>query len=378
MKIGYVHNTYLDKRAYLYVKNSDIEFVRVPDACKLGAHLGFILFNKIWCFLQNTYSGITPYEYDILHLFNGVSFSSKPWVSSFEDKLPRLGKVPKFFENIAVKRLAHSSCKKLIAMSQNAANIQCSYLRREYPHLAEKILEKLVIISPEQVIFHDRALQKNDPSKKIVFTFIGRQFFRKGGREILQVFSDVCEKYHRCELNLVSTLETDQYASNTDDRDIEKIKNKLKITPKNIIYHPSLSNDEVMKLLKSTHVALLPTHDDSYGFSVLEAQACGTPVITTDIKALVEINNNQCGWVIKVPKDENDKAYISSKIGRAELKKVIQEGLSHYVTDIIKNPEQIKVKAERAFERIRKNHDAKKLSAEVYEIYSQIVNMHTC
>jgi len=372
MKIGYIHNTYLDKRSYLYIVNKDIQFVRVPDLCKLGSYLGFKMFKNIWSFLQNSYSGISPYTYDVLHLFNGISLSSKPWVSSFEDRVPRLGRVPKCFEDFAVKRLAHSSCKKLIAISENAAVIQRSYLEREYPLLADKILEKLIVIPPQQKLFRRKVVDRVAPSNKIVFTFVGRQFFRKGGLEVLKVFEKICLEYSHCELNLVSILETDQYATSTNSDDVEKVKYIIKNTPNNIIHHNSLNNEEVIKLLNSSHVALLPTHDDSYGFSVLEAQACGTPVITTDIKALNEINNNECGWIIGVPKDECMKAFISSSNGRQELREYIQKGLFNHVLDIIKHPEQIELKSKKSLDRVNEFHNPDNLGKKIYNVYKEI------
>ena len=58
-----------------------------------------------------------------------------------------------------------------------------------------------------------------------------------------------------------------------------------------IFYHKILFNSEVMNILKNTHVGLLPTYADTYGYSVLEAQSFGCPVITTNIRAMPEINN---------------------------------------------------------------------------------------
>lgn len=43
--------------------------------------------------------------------------------------------------------------------------------------------------------------------------------------------------------------------------------------------------------MKKAHVCLLPTWMDTFAYSVLEAQACGTPVISTSLRALTEINN---------------------------------------------------------------------------------------
>ena len=50
--------------------------------------------------------------------------------------------------------------------------------------------------------------------------------------------------------------------------------------------------------MSSCDVGLLPTWAESYGYSVLEMQACGLPVVTTNIRALPE--TNVCGWKVKL------------------------------------------------------------------------------
>jgi len=49
-------------------------------------------------------------------------------------------------------------------------------------------------------------------------------------------------------------------------------------------------------------LALLPTCAETHGDVVLEAQANGCPVITTDIRTLPEINPSEIGYLIEVPK----------------------------------------------------------------------------
>lgn len=53
--------------------------------------------------------------------------------------------------------------------------------------------------------------------------------------------------------------------------------------------------------MKKSDVGLLPTWADTYGYSVLEFQACGCPVISSNTRGLPEINNNEAGWIINMP-----------------------------------------------------------------------------
>jgi glycosyltransferase involved in cell wall biosynthesis len=49
-----------------------------------------------------------------------------------------------------------------------------------------------------------------------------------------------------------------------------------------------LSDEDIAKLYAESHVVVFPSHDEAFGLVSLEAQASGTPVIATDIPALME------------------------------------------------------------------------------------------
>ena len=50
-----------------------------------------------------------------------------------------------------------------------------------------------------------------------------------------------------------------------------------------ITHYETLPNDYVLELMREQHVGLLPTWSDTYGYSVLEFQGIGVPVITTNV-----------------------------------------------------------------------------------------------
>ncbi len=74
-----------------------------------------------------------------------------------------------------------------------------------------------------------------------------------------------------------------------------------------------MPNQQVLELLKTCDVGLLPTYADTYGFSALEAQSAACPVISTDVRALPEINNTEVGWLINVPKMNWEKRIIKHR-----------------------------------------------------------------
>jgi len=85
----------------------------------------------------------------------------------------------------------------------------------------------------------------------------------------------------------------------------KKLKSLILDNLDRITYYEYLPNNEILELMKyKIQVGMLPTRGDTYGYSVLEFQASGCPVISTDVRALLEINNEDCGWIINVPKNK--------------------------------------------------------------------------
>jgi glycosyltransferase involved in cell wall biosynthesis len=92
------------------------------------------------------------------------------------------------------------------------------------------------------------------------------------------------DKYE-IELTIVSSLNIDNYATKKEPSDVQRVKNFIQKNSDWINYFPQLPNHEVLELMKKSHVGLLPTYADTYGYSVLEFQAAGCPVITTNVRA---------------------------------------------------------------------------------------------
>lgn len=129
-----------------------------------------------------------------------------------------------------------------------------------------------------------------------------------------------------------------------------------------IDYYESLPNSEVLKKCKEATVGLLPSLTDTYGYSVLEMQAAGCPVVTTNIRAFPETNEEECGWMCHLPVNElgcctEHEVSVWSPILDRELTKCFQ--------NIFEHPETIKKKGRKALERIRRMHDPQEYQKEL-------------
>lgn len=397
MKIGvlayrFEYYTYL--RNILY-KVPEAEYVPVNDlysnfrraALFINRRLGRELFPTFD--LNNQFDDFELNKVDLLHFSNGVSFGRTPWVSHFETLLPRFSglmqryhgknKNPFKFTPLIQRgfnALQSPSCKRIIAMSQAAAEFERDLLSELPFEDREVILNKMVVLHPPQDVLVEQPVEHQyGSSQPIRFCLVGDGFFRKGGKEILLAFEDLIKKEQApIKLVLVSSIRLDSYAAQETEEDRNWALRFIEENPDWIEHYHNIPHIRVMELMKGCDVGLLPTYADTYGFSVLEAQACGLPVISTDVRALPEINNTEVGWIIRVPKNDLGEALYSTAEERQRLSHQIQAGLEAIIRNIVADPSVIFTKAVKSIERIRKMHDPSAYANSLRDIYQEALD----
>lgn len=333
------------------------DFIHVKDFFVKMLSLRYKLLKKSY---SPFFKGLFYYPFDTKTkciFFNSINLGKNPWEVIFESTLPRLGNAPKWLYDIGVKRLAKENCQKIIAISRCAYDNQVNYLNDFYPSYAKQIIAKMSVKLPPQKILVKNMQEKNLSKDKIVFTLIGGDFFRKGGGEVLQVFDELIPKYPKLHLNIISDLKYGDYATHTVKQDQEVALELIKKNKSSISHYTKLKNDDVLELLKKTNVGLLPTWADSFGYSVLEAQAAGCPVISTDIRALPEVNNEEKGWMINLPKDDQKNAITQTKESRAIIGEIIKNELKLIICSILDKPEIIAIKGNKCLNEIFTKHN---------------------
>jgi glycosyltransferase involved in cell wall biosynthesis len=331
------------------------------------------------------FNDFTLNNVDLFHFFNMISYGRTPWISTYETILPRFsfalschhGRNPNFSSlkdntkiRLALETISAKPCKYIIALSECNATMQREFLK-EFPEYQEKILKKMLVLHPPQKALVSAYSAKNiDVNGKIRFIFVGASFFQKGGLEIVETLKMVKEKYHYpLELILISSLEDDNYAAQASAADNDRVLSYILENSDWITYFPRLENNQVLAWMKKSHIGLLPTYADTYGFVVLEYQAAGCPVISTNVRALPEINSDDTGWMIEIPKNYLGEAIYTTQEDRALISTAIRQGLEQAVHEIFSDKKIILEKSEKSIRNIEKNHSVQNYSRQLSEIY---------
>lgn len=368
MNIGFVHQGYPEVRNILSTRHPQFTHKRVMDMYKFLDHLYFKRYYKTNLWYHNTFDDRFSFgKVDLYHFFNGVNLGSKPWVSSFETFLPRYGGDKKH-TGLALEKIAGPACKKIIPLSDFNHQFYLKFLASGYQEFIPEIKNKIEVILPPQPMKVD-SFNKNINERVFKVLLVGHYFFSKGGREVFRAV----ERLHRegcpIEFTVVSKVLADSLITFTGKEDEEKWKKKLNEAPF-CRYFPIKDNAEVFEIMKNNHVLLIPSTQETFGYVVLEAQACATPVITTSIRAFPEINNNQCGFVIDIPQDANGMADVSSH-GYEYISEQVEEGVYSALKSMAENRSLIETKGTQALERIKKHHAPEVFSEKMFNIYSR-------
>ena len=127
--------------------------------------------------------------------------------------------------------------------------------------------------------------------KKVVL-FFGRINFKKGLEILVEAFSTVTKC--RSDVHLI-------IAGPDDEGFGAKVKKRLaeKDLSGRVIFTGLLQGKDKLSVLKDADVFVLPSYSENFGISVIEAMACGLPVIVSDkVNIWREISRKQAGMVI--------------------------------------------------------------------------------
>lgn len=370
--VGVKARTYPEERNFSGLAVPGFQFKKVADLYKYPAYAYFKLKKKPHPRWLNIFNDFGSGNYQILHFFNAVNAGRKPWISTFEYYMPRgaqkvgVNKSEKKYIDYVLGRISDDSCRQIIALSQFAYDAQVKYLQ-DYGSFIETVQGKMRVMHPSQKIIVENISEKPN-NKDLSFVLIGADFFRKGGLEVLNVFDKLLSAKNKVKLTIVSKMQFGDYASTSTEKDLEQA---LSIIDQHeqIVHHRFLENEKVLELFKAADIALLPSYEETYGYTVLEAQAAGCPVITTNGTAFPEINNEKLGWLIDVDLDNDLRSVPRSADAKQKFKDDVQSQLFNIISEIIANPEIVKVKGKAAIEKIKTENCPIKAASNLAEIY---------
>lgn len=375
MRIGYVNPEYNTRRNIIGCC-SECDYIHVRSFKSA--------FEKIKAKVGLSTSGLSPYYFcggiaadfhkvDLYHFWNNVALwpCKTPYITSFEAELPRKFVKGALFDR-AVKSLLSNQCRHLIAFSEYAKNTTLEYARLHgFSEISRKISVHLppqeLLSSPKEINTRVGDFKNNGV---IRLMFCGKDFFRKGGSEIVKALLKVRKEFE-VEAFLIGDYKHIDYASSWKVDSMDEMQTIFANNESWLHHYKSMNNQDMLSLAKKCHIGLLPTRHDTFGYSLLEFQACGLPCITTDVCSLSEVNNNEVGWIVKVCESNDGRVDFSTLDKLRVLSQNIEGDLFTKLCEAVSKPDIIIEKGLRALENISKNHSPQKYENFLGVLYNE-------
>ena len=389
--VGIYSDSYPDKRMILN-KVPEVQYIQIENKREiLGRALRFLgrtlpELRQTELYAQGVHftldAPIYP-EVDVIHTFNRVCLHDRNrWAATFEKTIPEYFSEENRINYRLMRRqlplILSEKCIAILPMSQWAYNYELWLLSQfAKPEEIDRIKSKMTVLYPPQeiLITEEEIRNKFNDMRELRFLYVGGQVKRKGGAEVLRAFHQLSKQYDSFTLTFIGKLDDNYNNFYLDEEELKEIR-AIIANADWLDYHEKVPNDEVIKFAKQAHVGLLPSMGDTFGFSVLEMQACGCPVITTDRQALSEINNDQCGWLIKtddiqLPHGDDFAHYTRKEV--ETFSDSIRNKLAEICTVVLENRNQLQEKAEKSLERIRNYHNTEEYEKRLYSIYQRAI-----
>jgi glycosyltransferase involved in cell wall biosynthesis len=275
---------------------------------------------------------------DLYHALNRIPLGFAPYVIGFESHLPRGGAKTSAYFKALTRSLLSSRCRGIIGLSDSALQVfrDMHGDSGALPDLEPKLIRRY----PNVVV---PGTPNPGPPMDALYraTFVGNHFGRKGGCVAVRLAELARERQFPLQVEIVSALQcggsvwTDPQQPGFFDKYL-----RLLDLP-NVVLHRRMENAEVVRLLADSHLSLLPTFSDSFGFSALESMAVGTPVLATAQFALREFITPENGvllplevdgqglWVHHIYSDRSTEGFAT--MFEAEVERLAQEAFAAIV-----------------------------------------------
>ena len=385
--VGVYSDSYPDKRMILN-KVPEAQYIQIKNRRETTGRAlrfigrGFPAIRQTEFYAQGVHFTLDAPCYpdvDVIHTFNRVCLHDRNrWIATFEKTFPEYFSDENRINYRLMKKqlplILSDQCAALFPMSQWAYNYEI-WLLSQFASQNEinRMKEKMTVLYPPQelLITREEIRQKFANVQKIRFLYVGSQVKRKGGAEVLKAFRELSSKNQDFSLVFVGNPDGNYNNFYLDEEEKKEIRSIIQNADW-LEYHEKVSNEEVLKLARQSHVGLLPSMGDTFGFSVLEMQASGCPVITTDRQALPEINNERCGWILDTADADlchgDDFAHYTRREVES-LSDIVLQQLIKTVSRILERPDELLGKALNAAERVSEDHSPGRYCSVLKEYY---------
>lgn len=209
------------------------------------------------------------------------------------------------------------------------SQFQSKVLQDTVPHLSLEKKMTVIYNGVDLNLFKPNMTANESKSPVFRIAFIGIDYRRKGLKSLLSATSTLKDK-HKILLDVIGDdVNKPEFATFAQHLNISNI----------LTFKGNISNEKLSKLLPDYNLLVLPSEFETFGIVIIEAMACGIPVIATNISAMPEIvSNDEVGSLFNLGNIEELTRAIEKAISKQWNKQVIHDhAMKFSLVETVKN-----------------------------------------
>lgn len=262
-------------------------------------------------------------EFDVVHLHSWQQFPDVvvhhyatrfhvPYVLQTHGSLPRImtKQKRKWVYDVTFGRRVLRDASKVIALTKVEAK-QCKVV--DVPEEKIEIIPNGIDLSEFSNLPYKASFKKKfglDENERIIL-YMGRIHKIKGVDILVRAFANIVEKLNG--VKLVIAGPDDGYLS-----DLEALIRASKIEENVLVSGPLYGRDKVEAYVDAD-VYVLPSRYETFPMSILEALACGTPIILTENCGINEYFRGKVGLAVRPDPDALSRALLEMLLNKQEM-----------------------------------------------------------
>ncbi|UCG47146.1 MAG: glycosyltransferase family 4 protein [Phycisphaerales bacterium] len=173
---------------------------------------------------------------------------------------------------------AHPSCKAILYRSECTARNARMWLHKiGIGELADIYLSKIQVLYPvQESCSPDAVEEKWSRNGPLTIVFCGRDYEVKNGRMALEIFSRLSREFTTNRFVYIGEVPQEELSGRCKQ-------------PTSVVYHPSLSHEQTLSVMRDAHVLFHPSKFEGLGIVFLEAAASGMAVVTATGGAMRDV-----------------------------------------------------------------------------------------
>ncbi|MDY0090816.1 MAG: glycosyltransferase family 4 protein [Flavobacteriaceae bacterium] len=204
-----------------------------------------------------------------------------------------------------------------------------------------KVRESKIQILPNSIRGNFTGVVKKNYNQVV---YVGRLYRAKGIEDLIRAFQLVNDKYKESKLYIIGQGPHEEFLKN--------LKNQLGLQ-NDVEFLGFLSKQEVLQWFANSAIAVVPSHSEAFGYTVIEAMSVKTCVIGANNTGIKEIIvHNETGFLFETKNSED---------------------LAQKIISVIENRELCDKLAMKGYERFKEHYESKKAIIRDYNFFNKLI-----